>query len=69
MIDKSKTCEGCIDRRPGCHAGCLGYQQRRKEHEETAEIRRQKQMAQRQIDDYEIEGYRKRNRNIKRRTN
>lgn len=68
MNDKTKTCEGCIDRRPGCHAGCLEYLERRKAYEKEVEARRKKQIAQRQIDDYEIEGYRKRDRTIKRRT-
>ncbi len=68
MTDKSKTCKGCIDRRPGCHAGCLEYIARSKAFREAAEARQKEQAAQRQIDEYEVEGYRKRNRNIKRRT-
>ena len=69
MNDKTKTCEGCIDRRPGCHAGCAGYLQRRKAFDEAAEIRNKARASRIQIDEYEIEGQRKRNRNIiKRRT-
>lgn len=68
-MDKTKTCYGCIDRRPGCHAGCPEYLERRKAYDEAAENRQKKQTAERQIDEYNVEGYRKRNHNmIKRRT-
>ena len=67
-MDKSKTCQGCIDRRPGCHAGCPEYLERRKACDEAAETRYKKQTTERQLDEYSVEGYRKRNRNIKRRT-
>ena len=68
MNDKSKTCAGCIDRRPGCHAGCLEYLERSKAIREANEARRKQVAAQNQIDDYERDGYRKRNRSIKRRS-
>lgn len=68
-MDKQKTCHGCIDRKPGCHAGCLEYLERRKAYEKAAETQRKAKTAQVRLDGYEIEGQRKRNRNmIKRRT-
>lgn len=67
-MDKRKSCEGCIDRRPGCHAGCLEYLERSKAIREAAEARRKERVAQTQIDDYERDGYRKRNKAIKRRS-
>ena len=63
-MDKQNTCEGCIDRRPGCHAGCLEYIARKKSFREAAEIRQRET----KIDEYEIDGQIKRNRSMKRRT-
>ena len=54
MVTKQPPCNGCPDRRAGCHGACPKYQEFRTEHEAERARIRQTVIRERDYDDFKI---------------